>query len=149
LLIWAMIAVFLVAGDQVIKLLVENNIGLYDTIEVVKGALQIVYVQNRGAAFSVLENMTGLLALVSVLFCAWVVYYFVRRRPESKLLCTALTLMFSGAAGNAVDRIVRGYVVDYIKLSFLSFPVFNLADVAITAGAVLLVIYILFFDKKK
>ena len=60
---------------------------------------------------------------------------------------TSLMLMFAGALGNAIDRIFRGYVVDFIETTFISFPVFNIADIAITVGAVLLIIYILFFDK--
>ena len=56
-------------------------------------------------------------------------------------------LMFAGAAGNAIDRIRLGYVVDYINLKFMNFPVFNIADIAITVGAALLVLYVILFDK--
>lgn len=60
---------------------------------------------------------------------------------------TSLTLLFAGALGNAIDRIFRGYVVDFIETAFIDFPVFNVADIAITCGAVIMAIYIIFFDK--
>ena len=60
---------------------------------------------------------------------------------------TSLTLLFAGALGNAIDRIFRGYVIDFIETAFIDFPVFNVADIAITCGAVIMAIYIIFFDK--
>ena len=60
----------------------------------------------------------------------------------------SLVLMFAGAFANAIDRIFRGFVIDFIETTFIAFPVFNIADIAITIGAALLIVYILFFDKK-
>ena len=61
----------------------------------------------------------------------------------------SLMLLFAGALGNAIDRVFRGFVVDFIKTSFINFPVFNVADIAITVGAALFIIYLMFFDNKK
>ena len=75
--------------------------------------------------------------------------YWLLKKPGHPLLCTSVTMMFAGALGNAIDRIFRGFVVDYISLAFMDFPVFNIADIAITVGAVLLVVFVMFFDKGK
>ena len=84
---------------------------------------------------------------VSVLFCVGMGIFWYIKKPQNKLFCTALTLLFAGALGNAIDRIIRGFVVDFISTAFMTFPVFNIADIAITFGAVLLFVYILLFDK--
>lgn len=149
MILWALIAVLIVAADQISKYLVIKNIGVSDTITVIKGIFDFVYVKNSGGAFSIMNNATWLLALISVVFCIGTVVYFAKCKPKKKSVCLALSLMFAGAAGNAIDRIFRGFVVDFIKTVFMDFPVFNIADIAITIGAVLLVIHIVFFDNTK
>ena len=76
------------------------------------------------------------------------IIYVIIKKPKHTLQRTALMLIFSGALGNAIDRIFRGYVIDFIETAFISFPVFNIADIAITVGAALLIIYVIFFDKE-
>lgn len=149
MILWAVIAALIVAADQISKYLVVKNITVTDTVTVIKGVFEFVYVKNSGGAFSIMNNATWLLALISVIFCVGVAVYFVKCKPQKKSYCFALSLMFAGAAGNAVDRVFRGFVVDFIKTAFIDFPVFNIADIAITVGAVLLVIHIIFFDNTK
>ena len=76
------------------------------------------------------------------------VIYWIKKKPTHPLLCTSITMMFAGAFGNAIDRIFRGFVIDYIQTSFINFPVFNIADIGITVGAILLVVYFIWFDKE-
>lgn len=149
MLLWILIAGLILAADQVTKFLVVQHIGPYSSITVWDNILQFVYVRNTGAAFSIFENMTWLLGIVSVLFCIVIVVYAVKKRPSDRLLCIALTMMFAGALGNAIDRIFRMYVVDFIKVMFVNFPVFNIADIAITIGAALFILYIIRSDKKE
>ena len=150
--LWLLLAIVIIVFDQVAKWLVVNNIGITDSVKVIPGVIDFVYVKNTGAAFSFLSDKTYgivILTAISLIFCAVVVWYVFRNKPQNKLFLLSLALMFSGAVGNVIDRISRGYVVDFIETTFIKFPVFNVADIAITVGAVLLVIYILFFDKNK
>ncbi len=108
----------------------------------------ITYIQNKGAAFSLLSGKLSLLSIISVAFCICAVIYWIKKKPTHPLLCTSITMMFAGAFGNAIDRIFRGFVIDYIQTSFINFPVFNIADIGITVGAILLVVYFIWFDKE-
>ena len=148
MLIWAIIAALVVIFDQVAKILVMHNIGPTDCFHIIPGLFDFVYVKNTGAAFSILSNNTGLLSIVSIVFCVGVLWYWYKTKPASTLLKLSLCLLFAGALGNAIDRIFRGFVVDFISTAFMEFPVFNIADIAITFGAALLIIYFIFFDKE-
>ena len=147
MLIWIIIAALVVILDQLAKVLVASNIGPYDCIHIIPGLFDFVYVKNTGAAFSILSGNTGFLSVISVLFCIGVGVYWYIKKPAHPLLKTSLTLLFAGALGNAIDRVCYGFVVDFISTAFMNFPVFNIADIAITFGAALLVIYFIFFDK--
>lgn len=144
-IICALAAAVIIAGDRLSKLWVTANAQVGETIARLP-LFNITYVRNEGAAFSILSGRLGVLSVISVLFCIGVIAYFVIKRPKHKLWCTALALMFAGALGNAWDRIFYGYVVDFIETAFIDFPVFNIADMAITIGAALMVVYAIFFD---
>ena len=148
MIIWLIISLVLIGADQAIKYLVINNIALTDTIEVIPDILNIVYVKNTGAAFSILSGRTYILSIVSFVVCVALVWYLIKQKPSSKLLLVSLGMILGGAAGNLIDRVARQFVVDYIEVCFITFPVFNLADMAITIGAALLMIYVIFFDGK-
>ncbi len=148
MIIWLIISLVLIGADQAIKYLVINNIALTDTIEVIPDILNIVYVKNTGAAFSILSGRTYILSIVSFVVCVVLVWYLIKKKPSSKLLLVSLGMILGGAAGNLIDRVARQFVVDYIEVCFITFPVFNLADMAITIGAALLMIYVIFFDGK-
>lgn len=149
MLLWGILAALIVVSDQISKFLVVKNISPTDTIHVINGIIDFVYVKNTGGAFSILNNATWLLTIISVIFCIGVIVYFIKEKPEKKVIVLALSLMFSGALGNALDRMFRGFVVDFIKTEFVDFPVFNIADIAITVGAVILIVYMIFFDNVK
>lgn len=147
-MVWIIIAIILAAADQIIKYFVVSGMSVGETAFSVLNIFDITYLQNRGAAFSILSGRLSLLSLISVVFCVGAVIYWIRKKPEHLLLKTALVMMFSGALGNGIDRIFRGFVVDYISASFVSFPVFNLADICITVGAAFLAVYFIWFDKE-
>lgn len=152
MILWSVLAILVIILDQAVKIGVASSIAPTDSIRIIPGVIDFVYVKNKGAAFSFLASKTYgivVLSIVSLLFCAGVIAYIVVKKPKSKLFMTSLMLMFAGAFGNAIDRIFRGYVVDFIETTFMNFPVFNIADIAITVGALLLIIYILFFDKSE
>ncbi len=148
-MIWLLISIFIIAADQLVKFAVSANMKIGQTVFSVFNLFDITYVQNKGAAFSMLSGKLSLLSFISVIFCAAVIVYWIRKKPTHPLLCTSLSLLFAGAFGNGIDRIFRGFVVDYISVAFINFPVFNIADIGITAGAVLLIIYVILFDKEE
>ena len=147
-MIWLIISILIIIADQLVKYFVASGMSVGDTTFSVLNLFDITYVQNQGAAFSILSGKLSVLSLISVVFCVGVVVYWIKKKPTHPLLCTALTMMFAGAFGNAIDRIFRGFVVDYIQTTFITFPVFNIADIGITVGAALLVLYVILFDKE-
>ena len=152
MLLWSLIVVLIIAVDQISKYWVMNNIGMTDSISIIPNVIDFVYVKNTGAAFSFLADKKYgiiILSIVSVVFCVGVIYFMIKHKPKNKLLNVSLAFMLAGAAGNVIDRIARGYVVDFIETTFIKFPVFNVADIAITLGAFMIIIYVLFFEKEK
>lgn len=149
MVIWIALSIIIAAADQLIKYAVLKTISSTAIVEVIPKVFRLVFVKNTGAAFSLLSGKTYILSIISLAVCVALVWYLVKKKPSSRLLLTALGLVLGGAIGNMADRIFRGYVVDYIEVVFVEFPVFNLADIAITAGAALLMIYVIFFDNKK
>lgn len=147
-MIWLIISILIIIADQLVKYFVAAGMSVGDTTFSVLNLFDITYVQNQGAAFSILSGKLSVLSLISVVFCVGVIVYWIKKKPTHPLLCTALTMMFAGAFGNAIDRIFRGFVVDYIQTTFITFPVFNIADIGITVGAALLVLYVILFDKE-
>lgn len=145
-IIWMFAAIAIIAADQLVKYLVASAANVGDTIASLP-LVDIEYVQNRGAAFSLLSGKVSFLTVVSVAFCIAAVIYWIKKKPSHPVMQLSIALMFSGALGNAIDRAVRGFVIDFIRVTFIDFPVFNIADIAITAGAVLLVIYEIWLDK--
>ena len=93
MIIWLLTAVFITAADQLIKYLVIKNIALTDTIEAIPGLLNFIYVKNTGAAFSILSDKTGLLSVVSVAVCVFVVFYLIKYKPKNKLYLIALGMI--------------------------------------------------------
>ena len=146
-MIWLIISILIIAADQITKYLVVSGMSIGDTAFSL-GLFDITYVKNEGAAFSKLSGRMSLLSIISIVFCIAVIVYWIKKKPTHPLLCTSLMMIFSGAFANAIDRIFRGFVVDFINATFISFPVFNIADIAITVGAGLLILYEILFDKE-
>ncbi|MGI6498874.1 MAG: signal peptidase II [Oscillospiraceae bacterium] len=145
-------AAVLVAVDQAVKFVVALHIPFQPygdaTFPLIPGVLGISHTRNTGAAWSILASSTWLLAVLSAAASLFVLYCILRRKITNPLGSWALVLILAGAVGNLIDRIRLGYVVDMFRFLFVSFPVFNVADVCITVGGVMLCIYILFFYGK-
>lgn len=106
---------------------------------------QIVYAENSGAAFSMFENFAkyfGYIGILAVIFM--LCYVYKKILFENKIMIIISVLFTAGVLGNTVERLTLGYVIDYIKLSFINFPVFNLFDVMITISIILYILYVLF-----
>ena len=138
--LWGIIAVLVMVFDQLSKLCINNFVNATDRIVFIPGVLDIVSVTNTGAAFSMLSNHTWILGIVSIVFSIGIIVYMLKKKPQGKLIGISAGLLLGGAVGNGIDRVVRGYVIDFIETSFIEFPVFNIADIAITVGAGLLIV---------
>ncbi len=137
------------AVDQWTKYLVVQKIPLYSNIPAIPGLFRLTYVQNTGAAFSMLENMQWLFVLVFLVLTAAIVYDFSKKSmPFTKLERWLIVMIYAGGLGNMIDRVRLGYVVDMIELEFMNFPVFNVADCFITCGCILLMVHLIFFNKE-
>ena len=113
--------------------------------------LDLSYIKNTGAAFSILEKHTWLLTVFSAIIVLVIAWLILKKFFTNWLGMLSATLILAGGVGNLIDRAVFGYVTDMIETVFIDFPVFNFADCCITVGVVLLFIYVLFFckDEKK
>ena len=145
---YLILTVALVALDQLVKLLVLNNIAPGAHVPFIPHLLELTYVQNTGAAFSLFEEHTWILALISlamsvVLSLALWKNFF--RHPLGKV---TLTLLLAGAVGNLIDRVFRGCVVDMFNVLFMNFAVFNVADICVVVGGIAAALYYLFLMDK-
>jgi len=108
----------------------------------------IIHTKNTGAAFGMFQNNAYILALFSLAVLLFIFYYMYKKvNFEQKLELFSLSLFSAGALGNLVERLTQGVVIDYIKLNFIEFPVFNAFDIMICSGAFLYFIYVLFILK--
>ena len=151
MLLWLGIAFVILLADQFTKLLIVGSFALGDS-QTVTSFFNLVRVHNSGAAFSMLSTASGWqrwfftgIGVVATLFILWL----LRSHPSQKLFCFALALVLGGAVGNVIDRIAYGHVVDFLDFhwDWLSpvfyqghFPAFNVADSAISVGAVCLIL---------
>ena len=116
--------------------------------------MDFTFVENRGAAFGILNGARWLFVIITIAVTAVIIYYIAKKMPktkEYKFLPLSLMLILAGAWGNAIDRLIRGYVVDYFEFTFFSWPVFNVADIYVVVGTVLLAVLLIFVikDEKK
>jgi signal peptidase II len=141
---WLILSVLLFAADQASKYWVSHSLALGQSI-VVAPFMNLVLVHNRGAAFSFLSQASGwqhvLFIAIAIAASLWIVY-MLWKYPRQRLFCAALSLILSGAVGNLVDRLLWGAVIDFLDFHYRGYhwPAFNVADSAITCGALLLVL---------
>ncbi len=136
-----------IAADQVIKILVMQNLKPIGKFTAINGFLNFYYLENRGAAFGMLQNQRWFFITVTLLITVLIIIALFRYNNHEFFSYTASILIIAGGIGNLIDRVFRGYVIDYISVSFFP-PIFNFADCCVTVGTVLLIIHILFFVEK-
>ena len=147
-MLYAILAVALVALDQLVKYLVLQNIPLGGHVPFIPYLVELTYVKNTGAAFSLFSEHTWLLALISLTmsvvlaFAIWKNFFY---HPIGKV---TLTLLLAGAVGNLIDRAFRGFVVDMFNVLFMNFAVFNVADIFVVVGGFAAAVYYLFLEPK-
>ncbi|MBR0445936.1 MAG: signal peptidase II [Oscillospiraceae bacterium] len=147
-ILMAIFGVLILVGDQVTKYLTVANIDLYEHISVIPGFMGLTYVQNKGAAFSMLQGQQWLFAVIFAVFAVFIVWEFSKKRlPFKAFERWCIVAVFAGGLGNMIDRLRLGYVVDMIATEFIDFPVFNVADCFITCGCILLIAHLAFFNR--
>lgn len=137
------LAAVLIAVDQLVKAWTVANIEL-DTVEpFLPGFMSLAYLRNYGAAWSILQNQQWFFTIVTIVAVTGLIWYYVKQIKGNLWTLFSLALMIAGALGNFIDRIRLGYVVDMFHLDFISFPVFNVADMCLCVGVGILFICIM------
>lgn len=149
ILITVLIIIMMVAIDQVTKIWSVHTLAQGNDIKILDGVLHLHYLENRGAAWGIFSGkQMFLIGLTSIIIVALIIYlYKMRKKWVTIWYPVAFVLIISGAIGNLIDRLYLGYVRDFIYFKLINFPIFNVADIFVVCGAILLVIVILFIDK--
>ena len=169
-LVQIILAIALIAADQITKLLAVLYLKDNDPYVLIDGVLELKYLENTGAAFGIFQNKQWLFYIITAVIAGLVVLFWFMILSRLKKYCRfgvvcpntfcrktyndligltyILTMLFAGAIGNLIDRIANRYVVDFIYFSIINFPVFNFADILVSVSAVLLIIFFIFIYKE-
>lgn len=141
--------IFLIIVDQIIKLLAFNFLKNNNSIIFINNILNFTYVENKGASFGVFSENRTFLILLTFVIIFFILFILKKDYFKNKFINLFLILILSGGISNLIDRIFRGYVIDYIDISFINFPVFNFADCLIFIGGFFSCIFILINKEDK
>lgn len=140
----------LIAVDLLTKHFIYGHCNTVDDIVIIDGVIRFTAVRNTGASFGIAKDHTTALTVISAVSSVLLIFFlFYSNTNKNKWLRSALIMITAGAIGNVVDRIAFGYVRDFVYFELIDFAVFNLADSCLTVGAVVLMIYIIFFYAKE
>ncbi len=150
---------FVLAGillDQGTKYLVVTYLKDADPVVLIPGVLQLEYLENRGAAFGLFQNMQMVFMVFSLVISALVIFFYWHLPTEKPKESTrsffplriCLVMLLAGALGNCIDRLRLDYVVDFIYIKLINFPIFNVADMFVTIAVALLIVLLLFYYKE-
>lgn len=139
------IAVAIVISDQIVKYAAARWLKPIGSIPVIEGVFHLTYVENKGAAFGILQNQRWVFIIIGVIMCMLMIWYFAKNPREPLIMRISGAMILGGAVGNMIDRTRFGYVVDMFHFKLIDFPVFNIADSGVTVGATLMVIAVLFY----
>ena len=150
----SIIALTILIIDQATKLYVDAHFRLYETVPVIRDFFHLTYVRNKGAAFGILADSSVRIPFfitVSIVAMLGILWYIKRIRDDQRLALISLSLVFSGAFGNLIDRVRLGEVIDFLDVFWQRhhWPAFNVADSAITIGVTLLFIEMWHEDRNK
>lgn len=144
---YLILTTILVVIDQLTKYLTVQNIGLHEIIEIIPNVVSLTHIRNTGAAFSILEGQMLFFYIVTLAVIIFLIYYMHTEAQNNKILGLLLAIVLAGTIGNFIDRLLYQYVIDMIKLEFVDFAIFNVADSYLSVGVVLLFIYTLFEER--
>ena len=133
----------LIVLDQLVKAYVVQNIALGEIKSWIPNLVSLTYLQNRGAAFSMLQDQQWFFAVITLVVMAGAIWYLHKHIEDSLWIVFGLILIIAGGLGNFIDRISQGFVVDMFHLDFVNFAIFNVADSYLTVGVVVLLLAML------
>lgn len=145
-----LLTLLLIAVDQTTKYFAVKNLMNQKPYVVWDGVFELHYLENRGAAFGMLQDQKVFFVLIAVIILAVIMYVLIKAPYQKMYTKLHITLVFiaSGAIGNLIDRLRYDYVVDFLYFSLIDFPIFNVADIYVTLSSVFLVILLLFVYKE-
>lgn len=150
-LVYYIIALIVIGIDQLTKWIIVKSMELGESIPVIENFFHITSHRNKGAAWGMLQGQMWFFYIVTVVVVVILIYYIQKHTKGEPLLGTALGLMLGGAIGNFIDRLFRQEVVDFLHFTNIfgyNFPVFNIADSALTVGVILLIIFMILDERK-
>ena len=129
--------------DFIVKIIINNNMNVYDSISIIPSFFSITYVRNIGAAFSIMENSRILFIIIGFIALILIYKYLIMNKVLNKYLMISYSMLIGGIIGNMIDRIIYGYVIDYLSFNLFgyNFPIFNLADTFIVISIIMLLLY--------
>ncbi len=146
--LWTAIIAAGIIIDQLTKLIVTKNMELYSSAPFIPKIIEFRYILNRGAAWGMFSENRWIFLVISAAALVALPILLYKYRNLHFLFGFSLSLIIGGAAGNMIDRIFSGAVVDFLNFLFIDFPVFNFADICVTVGAALMFVYLIFIDKE-
>lgn len=147
-MLYELIIVLLIGIDQLSKVWALKSLKEIGSIPIIQNVFHLTYVENRGAAFGMLQNNQTIFIIVALAASVFGLYY-LHTKKVNILGKAGIILIISGAIGNLIDRVRLGFVVDYFDFRFIWEYVFNVADVFVVLGTIILCVYIIFFDEEK
>lgn len=140
-----------IAADQYSKLLAVAGLKEREPYRLLDGVLHFHYLENHGAAFGMLQNQKLFFIFIAVIILTLIAFVLLKTPDTKRYAAMHVCLVFiaAGAVGNMIDRIRLGYVVDFIYFILIDFPIFNVADIYVTVGTALLILFILFYYKEE
>lgn len=147
---YILVLLLCIAADQAVKLYVVSHLALYESAPLVPGVVELLYIQNTGGGFSILTGHTWVLTLVTSALMIGIAALLVKKVFPHPLAMWTLTIVLGGGLGNLIDRIRLGYVVDMFNFQFMSYPVFNVADILVVCGVIgFAIYYVLIYGKQE
>ena len=143
----AIIIIISIVSDQLTKFWAVDVLKNGDSIKIIGNFLRFTYAENKGAAFSILQNQRTFFLVITLVMLIFLGYIYFKTKNITKLSKLSIAMIAGGAVGNFIDRFRLGYVVDFIDVrfgEFYNFPVFNIADSFVVCGTILMIILILF-----
>ncbi|MDK2586170.1 signal peptidase II [Romboutsia sedimentorum] len=147
-MLYELIIVLLIGIDQASKMWALNSLKEIGSIPIIENVFHLTYVENRGAAFGMLQNNQSIFIIVALAASVFGLYY-LHTKKVNFLGKASIILIIAGAIGNLIDRIRIGFVVDYFDFRFIWEYVFNIADIFVVVGTIMLCAYIIFFEEEK
>lgn len=147
-MIYYLLALLLIGIDQFTKWQIVQNFSLYEEKVLIQDVFSLFYIQNEGAAWGIFQGKMVFFYIITVIVVGYIIYMFQQEKKKTVLMGISFSLILAGAIGNFIDRLVNGYVVDMFRLDFMNFPIFNVADVCLTVGVILMIIHVIFFEKE-